>query len=145
MPRVKASFSKHQSPGWYAHLRTPTTRALCARRLPPRSCVLNTHPPWVGCSAEPAAPCNALVAGHFVGVMQPRCRAGIPSGFGSVAAALRAFPPLVRCEGVLRSIMRANVMVLIKCNSWEADFLRIGQDVEPCGYYLNRLGSMAYC
>lgn len=36
--------------------------------------------------------------------------------------------------------MSANVMVLIKCNFCEADFLLVGKDVQPCGCYLEQAG-----
>lgn len=60
--------------------------------------------------------------------------------FGFVEISLCVFPPLVRCESVLGNTMSANVMVLIKCNFCEADFLLVGKDVEPCGCYLEQTG-----
>ena len=36
--------------------------------------------------------------------------------------------------------MSANVMVLIKCNFCEADFLHVGKGVELCGYDLEQAG-----
>lgn len=69
----------------------------------------------------------------FPGVMWPRCLAEVHLGFGSVADSLCVFPPLVGCEGILGSVRSANVMMLIKHNSCETDFLHVGKDVEPCG------------
>lgn len=72
--------------------------------------------------------------------MWPRCWAGIPSVFRSIAVSLCVFPPLDRREGVLRSVLSAHVAVIIKCFSVGLAYFVLGKDVEPCGYYLEQAG-----
>lgn len=49
-----------------------------------------------------------MVRSKFPGVAGPLCTAGIISILGSVAVSLCVFPPLIRGEGVLGSIMNAD-------------------------------------
>lgn len=142
MPSLKASFSKHHLLG---DTRTPPPpqRGLCTQGVSPWQ--HTQHPPSHCCfffffSAKLATPCNVLSAVEFPGVVWLRCWPGLRSVFGSVVISFCVFPPLARCEGILGSVMSANVMVLIKCNFYEADFLHVGKDVEPCGYYLEQAG-----
>lgn len=143
MPSLKVPFSKHYLLGdtlpllpLLPHL---FQHGLCTHGVSPW--LQAQHPPfhWEAI-AKRATPCNALNAVEFPGTMWLRCWAALHSVFGSVAVSLCVFLPLVRCEGILRSVMSANVMVLIKCNFCEADFPHVGKDVEPCGYYLEQAG-----
>lgn len=139
MPSVKASFPKHHLLG-DTHTSTlpPPELSVHAGCLPAAVCSTPSLP--LGFSAKPAAPCNALSAVEFPGVMRPRSWAWIPSGFRSIAASSCAFPHLVRYEDGLGSVRSANVMVLIKCNSCKACLLHIGKDINPCSCCLEQVG-----
>lgn len=59
--------------------------------------------------------------------------------FCLIAVSLCVLPPLDRHEGVLGSVLSANVAV-IKVYFCGAGFFHVGKDVEPCGYYLEQAG-----